>query len=99
MYNIKVLLFIDIRISVRFVVAMWKKDNENYHGNRKIAAKSGLQIKVVDSIKGPSSDLRNALWHTGDTVTNEVGGAISHTCMSRTHSLALSVRGGKTLAT
>ena len=55
---------------------MWKKGNEYYQSNRKVAAKSGLQIKVVDSITGPSSALRNALWHTGDTVTDKVGGTL-----------------------
>ena len=56
----------------RFVVAMWKKTQEKYYNNDKVVAQSGLQIKVVNSRKGPSSALRDALWHTGDTVKGNV---------------------------
>ena len=48
---------------------MWKKTNQTYwtDGPFEANAFAGIQVKVVDSNKGPSSHLRNALWKTGNT--------------------------------
>ena len=53
----------------RFTVVMWKKTNQTYWapGPFEANAFAGIQVKVVDSNKGPSSHLRNALWKTGNT--------------------------------
>ncbi|CAH1238208.1 THBS3 [Branchiostoma lanceolatum] len=55
----------------KFYVAMWKHENENADGTVGIGGIKGLQIKLVDSITGPSTALATALWHTHDT-TNQV---------------------------
>ena len=48
---------------------MWKKTNQTYWLSDPFEAHAyaGIQIKVVDSPKGPSTHLRNALWKTGNT--------------------------------
>ncbi|XP_019856518.1 PREDICTED: cartilage oligomeric matrix protein-like isoform X2 [Amphimedon queenslandica] len=53
----------------RFIVVMWKKTNQTYWISSPFEANAfaGIQVKVVDSNKGPSTHLRNALWRTGNT--------------------------------
>ena len=51
----------------RFVTVLWKKDDEIYQNNKNLLAKSGLQIRVINSRKGPGSEMKNALWRTADT--------------------------------
>ena len=53
---------------------MWKKAREEYWEREpeRVTAEAGLQIKIINSRKGPSSALRNALWKTGNTNKNMV---------------------------
>ena len=48
---------------------MWKGRLQTYwhHLPFRAVAKEGIQLKLVDSIEGPGTWLRNALWHTGHT--------------------------------
>ena len=57
----------------KFYVVMWKKAKQVYWKSKpfKAIAKPGIQLKLVDSILGPGTWLRNAMWHTGHT-TNHV---------------------------
>lgn len=58
--------------SYRFVVAMWKKNKEMYMHQSNVMAEAGIQIKVIDSSSdGPSTLMKTALWHTGDTMSSD----------------------------
>ena len=52
---------------------MWKKENQTYWKMSpfEAIAYAGIQVKVVNSKRGPSTYLRNALWKTGDTNPDE----------------------------
>ena len=51
----------------KFYVVMWKKWQQQYWEREPFTAiaKEGIQLKLVDSIDGPGTWLRNAMWHTG----------------------------------
>ena len=53
----------------KFYVVMWKKSRQMYWQQKPFRAngKPGIQLKLVDSILGPGTWLRNAMWHTGHT--------------------------------
>jgi len=53
----------------KFYVVMWKKWKQQYWESQPFTAiaKEGIQLKLVDSISGPGTWLRNAMWHTGHT--------------------------------
>ena len=53
----------------KFYVVMWKKLEQQYWDWEpfKAFATEGIQLKLVDSIEGPGTWLRNAMWNTGNT--------------------------------
>lgn len=53
-----------------FYTVMWKKKTQTYWQATpfRAVAEPGIQLKLVTSATGPGQMMRNALWHTGDTV-------------------------------
>ncbi|KTG38104.1 hypothetical protein cypCar_00004201 [Cyprinus carpio] len=59
--------------SSSFYVVMWKQVEQIYWQANpfRAVAEPGIQLKAVKSDTGPGENLRNSLWHTGDS-TNQV---------------------------
>uniref|UniRef100_A0A4W3HDU7 TSP C-terminal domain-containing protein n=1 Tax=Callorhinchus milii TaxID=7868 RepID=A0A4W3HDU7_CALMI len=55
--------------SASFYVVMWKQTEQTYWQANpfRAVAEPGIQLKAVKSKSGPGEQLRNSLWHTGDT--------------------------------
>jgi thrombospondin 2/3/4/5 len=53
----------------RFYAVTWKRNAQEYWDKKPFLAyaEPGIQIKLVNSKTGPGEDLRNSLWHTGNT--------------------------------
>lgn len=51
----------------RFMLVSWKQREQEYRRNVGPLAKAGLQIQMIKSSSGPSQELMDAMWKTGNT--------------------------------
>ena len=51
----------------RFMLVSWKQASQTYWLSSRAEAVAGLQVHLVRSNTGPSDDLKNALWNSGNT--------------------------------